>query len=199
MTTIQATIEALSYASQFQGHTVLIKLGGSLLGDEPLLQSLCQDLKLLKGIGLNIVLVHGGSKAINQALKTQHIASEFVDGLRVTSADAMAVIEQTLCGQVNPLLVRQLNYAGVPAIGLSGADNGMLQCHALSQVHGQVGSIQALNVDYVCSILATGVTPVIAPGLWLKSLPQIFQQYWRRLSLMPASLGLFYQWIRAHQ
>ncbi|MCP4474697.1 MAG: acetylglutamate kinase [Gammaproteobacteria bacterium] len=168
MTAINTIIDTLAYSNQFFGHTLLIKLGGSILNDDQLIKSLCEDLKLLRGAGIRIVLVHGGSKAIKRELDLNHITTEFIDGLRVTPPNVMDIIEMVLCGRVNKLLVRKLNSIGMSAIGLSGSDNSMLQCDYLSRQHGCTGRIKAVNIDAITNVLSFqgkdfGSIPVIAP------------------------------------
>ena len=113
---------------------LLIKAGGSILDEEHLVTSLCADIKVLADSGWKVILVHGGSKAINKALQHHGIESEFIDGLRVTSSAAMNIIETALCGEVNQALVRKLNSLGTNAIGLSGADQQLLLCDYYSQI-----------------------------------------------------------------
>ena len=158
-----AIIETLHYVKKFHGCTLVIKLGGSLLNDPHLIQQVCKDLQLLQNAGINLVLVHGGSKAIEENLAARQIPSHFIDGLRVTSAAAIKVIEMVLCGHVNPLLVRQLNQAELTATGLCGSDNQMLRCQAYSQQHGFVGQIQHVNPTAIQHIMAMRSIPVIAP------------------------------------
>lgn len=153
--------DAVSYLNQFHGSTFLIKLGGSILEDEALIESLCFDLKILKKAGINLIIVHGGSKAINQHLSTHNIQSKFVDGLRVTSSEAMKVIEMVLCGHINKILVRKLNSIGVNAIGLSGTDNNMLLCDFYSEKHGYAGVIHSINPKLITHF--SDAIPVIAP------------------------------------
>lgn len=146
---------------------VLIKIGGSILQDDALVLRLARDMKRLRAEGIPIVVVHGGGKAIQKALALHGIASEFVDGLRITSLQAAQVVETVLCGQVNRLLVRTLNSLGVKAVGLSGADHAMLQCEYFSKQHGSVGTIVAVNTEVIAHLLSpkddyTGAIPVIA-------------------------------------
>ena len=161
-------IDAIAYLNQFRGSTFLIKLGGSILNSAQLIESLCLDLKLLKQAGINIVIVHGGSKAINQSLSSHDIESTFVEGLRVTSFEAMKIIEMVLCGHVNKVLVRKLNSIGMSAVGFSGADHNMLECDFYSKKHGYVGLIKSINQKAIAHLLSKeGVSfnaiPVIAP------------------------------------
>lgn len=134
--------------------TLMIKIGGSILHDEQKIISLCMDIKTIKEAGFQIILVHGGSKAINEALMIHGIQSEFVDGLRVTSAAAIKIIEMVLCGHVNLSIVRNLNRLGVGAIGLSGADQQMLLCDYYSKKHGFVGEIIAINTAIIHHLLS---------------------------------------------
>jgi acetylglutamate kinase len=134
--------------------TLLIKIGGSILHDEQSIISLCMDIKTIKEAGFQIILVHGGSHAINEALTIHGIQSEFVDGLRVTSAAAVKIIEMVLCGHVNLAIVKKLNSMGVSAIGLSGADQQMLLCDYYSKTHGFVGEIKAINTAMIHHLLS---------------------------------------------
>lgn len=167
--TAQAIADTLHYVKLFSGEPILIKLGGSVLANHTYMQALCQDLTLLRAAGIKITLVHGGGKAINDALAAYHIPSEFIDGLRVTSADAMTVIEMVLGGQINAQLVRRLNALGVAAVGLTGADHQLIQCHPYSAQHGFVGKITAINTPILDHMITTqrhddfGIIPVIAP------------------------------------
>ncbi|NKB46946.1 MAG: acetylglutamate kinase [Legionellales bacterium] len=127
-----------------------------------------QDLKLLKGVGIHVILVHGGGKAIDQALAMHHINSHFVDGLRVTSNAAMDIIEMVLCGHINNMLVKQLNHIGIRAVGLTGADDHLLQCEPISTQHERAGKVKAVNIQPIINILHTPDSqvhpiPVIAP------------------------------------
>jgi acetylglutamate kinase len=134
--------------------TLLIKIGGSILHDEQKIASLCMDIKVIKESGYQIILVHGGSTAINEALTIHGIQSEFIDGLRVTSAAAAKVIEMVLCGHVNPSIVKKLNRIEVNAIGLSGTDQQMLFCDYYSKTHGFVGDIKAVNTEIIHHLLS---------------------------------------------
>ncbi len=160
--------DAIAYANQFRGKTFLIKLGGSILDDTANFKHICVDLKLLTQAGIQVVVVHGGSKAINQTLQALNIESTFIDGLRVTSLAAVKVIEMVLCGQVNKQLVRQLNHIGISAVGLSGCDNNMLLCHQYSQQHGYVGMVKKVNIEPIKQLVQYGsspnsIIPIIAP------------------------------------
>jgi acetylglutamate kinase len=141
---------------------LLIKAGGSILQDEQLILSLCADIKAIADRGHKIILVHGGGKAINEALTEHGVASQFIDGLRVTSSFAIEIIERVLYQQVNKNLVSQLNHSGVSAIGLSGAENQMLLCDLYSQQHGYVGDITTVNPTNIKQSCSLDAIPVIA-------------------------------------
>lgn len=144
--------------------TVLIKIGGSILHHQEQLMALGADIKILSESGMNIIIVHGGSKAIHQALTIQGIHSEFLDGLRITTPQAMTIIKHVLSKQVNQTLVEQLTAIGLNAIGLSGADGQLLMCEQYSIQHGLVGHIKAVNTS-ILDVLYQGpvkTIPVIA-------------------------------------
>lgn len=142
---------------------IVIKIGGSVLHDEASIIGLSTSIKTLKGQGYKLVIVHGGSKAINEALTQYKITSHFIQGLRQTTKEAMQVIEMVLCGQVNQQLMRALNHIGVAAVGLSGATNQMLVCDYISSDLGYVGKIKKTNINYLEWLLETQeIIPVIA-------------------------------------
>ena len=161
-------VNTLGYVKSFFGSTIVVKLGGSIIHNPTSLSFIFTDLKLLHCAGIKVVLVHGGGKAITQALSKKNIASDFVDGLRVTSKEAMSVIESVLCEEINLALVERLSALGLAAIGLSGADNNMLMCDYHSKLHGCVGEIQSVGAGLINYVLSTYefpnyMIPVIAP------------------------------------
>ena len=166
---VKDVISTLNYVRKFSGTTILIKLGGAALQDSKLVTSICKDLMLIRSVGVQVVLVHGGGPSINQELTSKGIEWTFVDGQRVTTPEMMDVIEMVLCGSVNRRIVRTLNFAGVKAIGLSGTDGGTLVCKQSSKELGQVGAIDKVDTSVIHSVLntqhdtGTGAIPVIAP------------------------------------
>jgi acetylglutamate kinase len=161
-------IETLGYVQQFAGQTLLIKLGGAALQDPGLVASICSDLKILRSVGVHVVVVHGGGPSINAELQARGIQWQFIDGQRVTTPEMMEVIEMVLCGLVNRRIVRALNGAGVKSVGMSGSDAGTLTCKQASVKLGQVGLIEKVDTTIIHSILGTqddgqGAIPVIAP------------------------------------
>jgi acetylglutamate kinase len=168
-------LEALPYIRRFSGKTVVIKYGGHAMADETLKKSFALDVILLKYIGINPVIVHGGGPQINETLKRYGIVSEFVQGMRVTDSATMGVVEMVLTGQVNREVVGYINQHGGKAVGLSGKDGGLLLCSKLLQeVKRADGSSSAVDIGLVgdvtkvdTAILETlergGFIPVIAP------------------------------------
>lgn len=168
-------MEALPYIRRFSGKTIVIKYGGHAMADEALKKSFALDVILLRYIGINPVIVHGGGPQINETLKRYGIVSEFVKGMRVTDAATMGVVEMVLTGQVNKEVVGYINQHGGRAVGLSGKDGGLLLCKKLLQeVKKDDGTIEKVDIGFVgditdvdSTILVTletgGFIPVIAP------------------------------------
>jgi acetylglutamate kinase len=168
-------MEALPYLKRFAGKTIVIKYGGHAMADEQLKESFARDVVLMKYIGLNPVIVHGGGPQINETLKKYGIVSEFVRGMRVTDAATMAVVEMVLVGQVNKEVVGLINRHGGRAVGLSGKDGELLLCEKLLQeVKGENGKTEKVDIGFVGDVVKVGqdlirtleggkFIPVIAP------------------------------------
>jgi len=127
-------IEALPYIRRFYGMTIVIKYGGHAMVDEQLKQDFARDITLLKFIGINPVVVHGGGPQINSVLDQMGIRPQFVRGMRLTDERTMDVVEMVLGGKVNKAIVHQINQQGGKAVGLSGKDGGLLQARKLQIV-----------------------------------------------------------------
>ncbi len=168
-------MEALPYIRRFSGKTIVIKYGGHAMADEALKESFALDVILLKSLGINVVVVHGGGPQINETLKRYGIVSEFVKGMRVTDSQTMSVVEMVLTGQVNKEVVGYLNQHGGRAVGLSGKDGTLLLCEKLLQeVRGDDGSVEMVDIGYVGNVIKVNqeliqtlehgkFLPVIAP------------------------------------
>ncbi len=168
-------MEALPYIRRFSGKTFVIKYGGHAMADERLKESFALDVIMLKSLGINAVIVHGGGPQINETLKRYGIVSEFVRGMRVTDAETMSVVEMVLVGQVNKEVVGYLNLHGGRAVGLCGKDGTLLLAKkmlqeisdengALEQVDiGFVGDVVKVNTDLIKTLEQGGYLPVIAP------------------------------------
>jgi len=168
-------MEALPYIQRFSGRTFVIKYGGHAMSDERLKESFALDVIMLKSLGINAVIVHGGGPQINETLKRYGIVSEFVRGMRVTDGETMSVVEMVLVGQVNKEVVGYLNQHGGKAVGLCGKDGSLLLSKKLLQeVTGENGTIEQIDIGYVGDVVKVntdliksleqgGYLPVIAP------------------------------------
>lgn len=144
---------------------VLIKLGGASFQDEATMETVAETLKQFRRYGYQVILVHGGGPSINAELNRRGLTWTFEQGQRVTTREMMDVIESVLCGEINSKLVRFLVSHGIPAVGLSGADNNLLLCHQASEKLGQVGQVDEVTAHWVEGILNldNSPVPVIAP------------------------------------
>ena len=170
-------IEALPYIRRFSGQTIVIKYGGHAMVDEGLKQDFARDITLLKLIGFNPVVVHGGGPQIGSVLDKMGISSRFVDGMRVTDEPIMDVVEMVLVGNVNKEIVTQISRHGGNAVGLSGKDGGLILSKKMHIVRsqstqdkppelidiGMVGEIVGINPDIIRTVEAGGFIPIIAP------------------------------------
>jgi len=169
-------IEALPYMKKYAGETFVIKYGGHAMGDDELARQFAQDVVLLKQVGINPVIVHGGGPQIGSMLKRLGVQSEFIDGLRVTDAATVEIAEMVLSGSINKSIVADLNDAGGRAIGLSGKDSDMVRARKVSRTKrdpdsnieqvvdlGFVGEPCHVDPTFLQSSMAAGIIPVIAP------------------------------------
>lgn len=158
-------VEALPYIKQFYGKRVVIKYGGAAMTDDCLKQKVMQDIVLMKYVGMHPIVVHGGGPEINAMLKRLDIESSFVNGLRVTDADTMEVVEMVLGGKVNKEIVSGLNASGGKAIGMSGKDGGLIEADFadVSGAMGFVGEVKNINPQIIETVIENGYIPVIAP------------------------------------
>ena len=172
-----ATIsEALPYMRRFAGRSVVIKYGGHAMGDTALAQSFARDVVLLKQVGINPVVVHGGGPQIARMLSRLGIESDFVDGLRVTDAAAIEVVEMVLAGTINKQIVTTISAEGGTAVGLSGKDGRLIEATPLKRRTrdsetgaervvdlGFVGEPGRINVELLGHLGESDIIPVIAP------------------------------------
>ena len=167
--------EALPYIQHFHGRTIVIKYGGNAMVDEELKRGFARDVVLMKLVGMNPVVVHGGGPQIGSLLERIGKKSEFVDGLRVTDSETIDVVEMVLGGLVNKSIVALINAQGGRAVGLSGKDGGMIQARKLLLRQGQsdddgevvdigqVGEIEQIDPAVVDTLDQANFIPVIAP------------------------------------
>lgn len=156
-------MEALPYIKEFRGKTVVIKYGGSAWDDPALRESFAGDVTLMAMVGIRPIVVHGGGPQISAAMKTEGIEPAWVEGLRVTDADTMAVVQRTLVGVINPEIVRFLNGHGASAIGVNGLDADLFRAEPRDAQLGYVGDITTVNSNLIQSMVEAGLVPVVAP------------------------------------
>ena len=154
--------EALPWINKMSGKTFVIKYGGSAMEDPELCRQVVADIEMLKLMGVRIVLVHGGGKAINAMLKRLDVPVKFKDGLRVTDDETMEAVQEVLVGHVNQQLVWALNEYGHNAVGISGADGKTLKAEPVGPDLGRVGRIREVNASLINTILDDGYIPVVA-------------------------------------
>ncbi|TVQ72914.1 MAG: acetylglutamate kinase [Oceanospirillales bacterium] len=168
--------EAMPYIQKFVGKTIVIKYGGNAMTDEKLKASFARDIVMMKLIGINPIVVHGGGPQIGKLLEQLQIESHFVNGMRVTDSKTMDVVEMVLGGMVNKEIVGLINSAGGKAIGLTGKDGELLRARKLRVKHktpemeapeiidiGHVGEVESVNVKVLNMLENSDFIPVIAP------------------------------------
>jgi len=169
-------IEALPYIKNFSGKTIVVKYGGHAMVDETLKKDFVNDIILLKYIGVNPVVVHGGGPQINKVLDSMGITSKFIRGMRYTDDETMDVVEMVLGGKVNKSIVARINRQGGKAVGLTGKDGMLISAEKMTIYHqedenkppeiidpGMVGDVASINPDIIHTLTAKGFIPVIAP------------------------------------
>jgi acetylglutamate kinase len=165
--------EAMPYIRRFQGKTIVIKYGGNAMTDDRLKASFARDVVLLKLVGMNPVVVHGGGPQIEELLSRVGKKGEFVQGMRVTDEETMDIVEMVLAGQVNKEIVELINHAGGKAVGLTGQDGGLIRARKMLLSDkdrpgevidiGHVGEIEKIDPSVIQTLTANGFIPVIAP------------------------------------
>ncbi|MGH1372019.1 MAG: acetylglutamate kinase [Cellvibrionaceae bacterium] len=168
--------EALPYIQRFTRRTIVVKFGGNAMVDEALQNSFARDIVLMKLVGMNPIVVHGGGPQIGDLLEKLNIQSEFVDGMRVTNSEAMDVVEMVLGASVNKQIVNLINRNGGQAIGVTGKDGRLIQAKQLKVTRnspdlaapeiidiGHVGEVSAINTDVIDMLTNSDFIPVIAP------------------------------------
>jgi acetylglutamate kinase len=174
--TAHILIESLPYIKEFYNKTVVIKYGGHAMVDENLKKNFALDIILMKYVGINPVVIHGGGPQINQFLQKMNIQSNYIQGMRVTDGETMDVVEMVLVGKVNKEIVGLINYNGGKAIGLSGRDGDLIQARKMTIMQsqaedappelidlGRVGAVTHVNPDVLRIFKSKDFIPVIAP------------------------------------
>jgi len=160
---VETLLEALPYIKQFHGQTVVIKYGGAAMREDSLREAFATDVVLLKYVGMNPVVVHGGGPEISQYMDRLGLEVRFHEGLRVSDAETVEIARMVLVGKLNSEIVQRLNAHGQPAVGLSGEDGGLFRVAPVANADevGFVGSIEHVDVD-VLNHIAVDYIPVIA-------------------------------------
>ncbi|WP_029889030.1 acetylglutamate kinase [Polycyclovorans algicola] len=159
--------EALPYIRRFHGKTLVVKYGGNAMADDTMIHAFARDIVLMKAVGMNPVVVHGGGPQIGAHLEKLGKTSTFIEGLRVTDGETMDVVEMMLGGLVNKAVVAAINRQGGRAVGLTGKDGGMIRARKLALASGkdigQVGEIDQIDPRVIENLETGGFIPVIAP------------------------------------
>ncbi len=155
-------LEAMPYIEKYQNKVLVIKYGGNAMISEELKKSVMRDLTLLRFVGINVVLVHGGGPEISETLKRMGVESRFVGGLRYTDEETAEVVRMVLAGKVNKDLVHRLQMQGAKSVGMCGIDGGMLLCEKESEALGYVGKIVSVDTGVITHSLENGYLPVIS-------------------------------------
>ena len=168
--------EALPYIQRFTNKTIVVKFGGNAMVDDQLKEHFARDIVLMKLVGMNPVVVHGGGPQIGDLLKRLQIESRFIEGMRVTDSDTMDVVEMVLGGSVNKEIVSLLNHNGGKAVGLTGKDGQLIRARKLKVRHktpemsapeiidiGHVGEVESISTDVLDMLVNSDFIPVIAP------------------------------------
>ena len=163
MTVARTLSEALPLLQRYAGAIVVVKFGGNAMGDVAEMADFARDIVLLRQVGVNPVVVHGGGPMINDMLRKLGIESRFVRGKRVTDQATVEVVEMVLTGLVNKRIVQAINDQGGRAVGLSGKDDDLMVCEADDPELGFVGRPVEMNVQVLRDLFAAGIIPVVAP------------------------------------
>jgi acetylglutamate kinase len=161
--TARTLSEALPYMQRYTGAVVVVKFGGNAMGDAAAMAQFARDVVLIRQVGMNPVVVHGGGPMINQMLDKLGIKSDFVKGKRVTDKATVEVVEMILSGLVNKRIVQAIMDEGGRAVGISGKDDDLMVCEADDPALGFVGRPVEMNVQVLRDLYNAGIIPVVAP------------------------------------
>ena len=161
--TARTLSEALPYLQRYAEAVVVIKLGGHAMTSDQGMETFARDVALMRQVGINPIIVHGGGPMINAMLKKLKIESQFINGKRVTDQPTMEVVEMVLSGSVNKKIVQAINDQGGRAVGLSGKDAKLIECEQTDKDLGLVGSPSKINPYVISTLIENDTIPVIAP------------------------------------
>ena len=161
--TAETLSQALPYLQRYSGAIIVIKLGGHAMVSDEALETFARDVVLMRQVGINPVIVHGGGPMINSMLDKLNIESEFIDGKRVTDSETISVVEMVLSGNVNKKIVQAINDQDGRAVGLSGKDAKLITCVQDKPELGLVGTPKDVNPEVIFNLFENDMIPVIAP------------------------------------
>ena len=161
--TAETLSQALPYLQRYSGAIIVIKLGGHAMVSDEALETFARDVVLMRQVGINPVIVHGGGPMINSMLDKLNIESEFIDGKRVTDSETISVVEMVLSGNVNKKIVQAINNQDGRAVGLSGKDAKLITCVQDKPELGLVGTPKDVNPEVIFNLFENDMIPVIAP------------------------------------
>ena len=161
--TAETLSQALPYLQRYSGAIIVIKLGGHAMVSDEALETFARDVVLMRQVGINPVIVHGGGPMINSMLDKLNIKSEFIDGKRVTDSETISVVEMVLSGNVNKKIVQAINNQDGRAVGLSGKDAKLINCVQDKPELGLVGTPKDVNPEVIFNLFENDMIPVIAP------------------------------------
>jgi len=169
MNKVGVLLESLPYIKEYFNKIVVVKIGGSMIEEAESLQSVLNDITLMKYVGIKVVLVHGGGRQITKLMEEKGLKSEFVDGLRITNKESIKIVKMVLIGNINTKIVSFLNKHGRSSIGISGDDTNFIQCRKKQYKKngknidlGYVGEIEKIDSEFIINILNSKYIPVIA-------------------------------------
>lgn len=170
MQKVKVLIEALPYIKKFSGKTFIIKYGGSIMNNQEAKKAFIEDVVLLKLVGINIIIIHGGGPNISKMLGKLDIPTEFINGLRVTDEHTMEIVEMVLSGKINKEIVGELCKHGIQSVGISGRDSNLIVAKKTHTYNGEekidlghVGEVDRINIKVLEDLLEKGYVPVISP------------------------------------
>ncbi len=161
--TAETLSQALPYLQRYSGAIIVIKLGGHAMVSDEALETFARDVVLMRQVGINPVIVHGGGPMINSMLDKLNIESEFIDGKRVTDSETISVVEMVLSGNVNKKIVQAINKQDGRAVGLSGKDAKLINCVQDKPELGLVGTPKDVNPEVIFNLFENDMIPVVAP------------------------------------
>ena len=169
MQKVSVLLESLPYIKEYFNKVVVVKIGGSMMENDNIIKSVLNDLVLMKFVGIQVVLIHGGGKQITRLMEEKGIKAKFIDGLRVTTKEVISIVKMVLVGSINSKLVSFLNQHGNIAVGVSGNDANFIKCNkkiykkdGVEVDLGYVGEVESIDRDFLDDILSNNHIPVIA-------------------------------------